>query len=119
MEQKNDSGMEINFKLSQKTSHTIIFKIVLLLLIGGVWGYFESKDAIKKLEIHERISVEKCSKQACIDEVLAYKEIVESGTYFANPSFAILSMTIGMAILFGAYELLAMLIGFAVKKIID
>ncbi|NJO10889.1 MAG: hypothetical protein HC873_15980 [Leptolyngbyaceae cyanobacterium SL_1_1] len=118
MEKNNSSERGITLSFGQTTSNAVISKVILLVLLGGVIGHFQSKNALRQLEKADKISIEKCSEEVCINEVSEYKDLLASDTDYANPVFAIPAMAIGLLIVFGLYELVAILIGLMVKKII-
>ncbi|MGB3693101.1 MAG: hypothetical protein WA865_02975 [Spirulinaceae cyanobacterium] len=118
MEQDDGSGRGTTLKLEQTTSSAVISKIILLILLGCAAGYFMSQDVASRLKRSEAISLEKCSQEACLDEVIEYKNILDSDQEFTNPVFAIPVMSLSLLILFGTYGLLALLIGLVVRKII-
>ncbi|MEQ8542044.1 MAG: hypothetical protein RIB93_31880 [Coleofasciculus sp. D1-CHI-01] len=119
MDQNNSSESVISLKF-ETTRLAVISKIIVLILWGGVFGYVFSKEAVRDLEQAEAISIEKCSKEICIEEVLAYKESLSdnSNKLAVKPAYAIPLMTVSFSILFGSYELLALIIRLVLKKII-
>jgi len=119
MDQNNYSDSVINLKF-EATRLAVISKIIVLIVLGGVFGYFMSKEAARDLEQAEAISIEKCSQEICIEEVLAYKESFSgnSNKLAVKPAYAIPLMTVSVSILFGSYELLALIIRLVIKKMI-
>lgn len=119
MEQNIDPKQEITLKLGHTVAKAVISKVILLLVFGSLVGYFMSKDAVRKIEKADKISIEVCSQEVCIDEVLMYKKMLSAySEEHANLTFAIPMGTLSMLIMFGFYELLAILIGLVVRKII-
>ncbi|EDX76449.1 hypothetical protein MC7420_4705 [Coleofasciculus chthonoplastes PCC 7420] len=119
MDQNNASEIIISLKF-ETTRLAVISKIIALIVLGGVFGYILSKEAVRDLEQAETISLEKCSKEICIEEVLAYKESLsnDSNKQASKPAYTIPLMTVSASILFGGYELLALIIRLVIKKII-
>ena len=119
MAQNNSSDSVISLKF-ETTRLAVTSKIILLILLGSVFGYFMSKEAVRDLEQAEAISLDKCSQEICIEEVLAYKESLSdnSNKLAVKPAYAIPLMTVSVSILFGSYELLALIIRLVLKKII-
>lgn len=119
MDQNNSSKSVISLRL-EANRLAVISKIIVLILLGGVFGYVISKEAAMDLEQAEAISIEKCSKELCLEEVLAYKESLsdDSNKLAVKPAYAIPLMTVSVSILFGSYELLALIIRLVIKKII-
>ncbi|GEM_PF-2955403 len=119
MDQNNSSEIILSLKF-ETTRLAVISKIIVLILLGGIFGYFMSKEAVRDLEQAEAISIEKCSKEICIEEVLAYKESLSdnSNKLAVKPAYAIPLMTVTFSIIFGSYELLSLIIRLVMKKII-
>lgn len=78
-----------------------------------------AKDAARQVEKADEISLGTCSEEVCFEEVQAYKELLDASSDMVNPGFTIPIMMLAMFMMFGFYEVMAWLIGLAVRKVID
>ncbi|MEM6434781.1 MAG: hypothetical protein AAF773_13160, partial [Cyanobacteria bacterium P01_D01_bin.115] len=67
-EPRDSNEREITLKLGYTAVSAIIAKIIVIVLLGGVAGYFMAKDAARQLEKANEISLGTCSEEICLEE---------------------------------------------------
>ncbi|NJN73773.1 MAG: hypothetical protein HC799_13665 [Limnothrix sp. RL_2_0] len=119
MSENHPAKLDLTLKLGHKTKTAIISKTIVLAALSIVCGIFFSKEAETNVQKVAAISLEQCAQEACIEEVSAYKSLLSAEQGSTNIAVNIPVMFLAVSILFGFYELLAMLMGLVVRKIVD
>ena len=110
----------ITVHVCKTTKINILSKAVVIIIVGVSFGHFYARSMSGKVEKSNSISVEKCAREACLDEVLEYKKILSSDSDipYDNPLVPALVFTISVLFMAGTYELFALLISFMLKKVL-
>jgi hypothetical protein len=99
-------------QIPTSTKNKLIGKILVILISGGLFGYWYSVDSAAQFAKGKQLTLEQYT--ANFDQ---YKAKLLSSRPVAPP-LGILAMLIVLAVFFGLYELLSLLLGLTIGKII-
>ncbi|MEH2121612.1 hypothetical protein [Nostoc sp.] len=104
----------VTFVISKSTRNVFIAKIVILLGLTLLAGYWFARESANKYEKGRELTQEKYLER--FDE---YKgALLNAKQYDDNPLFTTFIMLIVVSFLIGSYELTALIIGFIIGKVI-
>lgn len=99
--------------ISRSARNGAIAKILILMAFALLAGHFYARDAAREYELGlERIQTGE------VERTRAYEAELSAHQRNSNLVFASFIMLLGLGIFFGAYELLALLVGFLIGKVI-
>lgn len=107
------SNEHLSFVVKRSTKNVFIAKVIILVSLSFLAGYFFAKDGAERYEKGRELTQEQYL--ARFDE---YKGTLLNAKQFDNPPLATFVMFILVSFLIGSYELTALIIGFIIGKLI-
>jgi hypothetical protein len=107
------SDESLSFVVKKSTKNVFIAKVIILLSLSFLGGYFFAKDGARKYEKGRELTQEQYL--ARFDE---YKGALLNAKQYDNPALATFVMLIVVSFLIGSYELTALIIGFIIGKLL-
>lgn len=99
--------------LKKPTRNKVIAKVLILIVLSGVGGYVFARDGAQKYEKGRELTREKY-----LERYEQYKGTLLNAKQYDNLPLATVCMLMVVAFLFGSYELIALMIGFIIGKLI-
>jgi hypothetical protein len=110
-QQRSDESL--SFVVKKSTKNVFIAKIIILVMLSFLGGYFFAKDGARKYEKGRELTQEKYLER--FDE---YKGALLNAKQYDNPALATFVMFIVVSFLIGSYELTALIVGLIIGKLI-
>jgi predicted PurR-regulated permease PerM len=107
------SDERLTFTIKKSTRNVFFSKILILLVLTLLGGYFFARDGSQKYEKGRELTQEKY-----LERFDAYKGGLLSAKQYDNPLLSTFVMLIVVSFLIGSYELTALIIGFIIGKVV-
>jgi hypothetical protein len=102
----------LTFNIKKSTRNIFFAKMIILLVLTLLGGYFYTQNAYQKYERGNELTKEKY-----LEEFDAYKGSLLSAKYYKNQLFSTFIVLITVSFFIGSYELTALGIGFIIGKL--
>jgi hypothetical protein len=102
----------LTFNIKKSTRNVFFAKMIILLSLTLIGGYFYTQNAYQKYERGNELTKEKY-----LEEFDAYRGSLLSAKQYKNPWFSTFIMLIIVSFFIGSYELAALGIGFIIGKL--
>ncbi len=110
-QQRSDENLSLVIKKSSR--NVFIAKVIILLSLSLLGGYFFAQDGARKYEKGRKLTQEKY-----LEKFDDYKGTLLNAKQYDNPALATFVMLIVVSFLIGSYELMALIIGLIIGKLI-
>jgi len=111
---QQQSEEKLTFTIRTSTKNRIMAKLIIFLFLTGCFNYFFSQQAAKEYEKGKELTV-----QEYLENFDEYKsDLIASKNYTNQPALTFFVSLIVVSFLIGSYELMALIIGFIIGKLI-